>query len=207
MQGWGETNKEYEIVSKRNGSEMRRTRVSGHASISSPLILPMSLISASGSSSSPPAALSAASFVANRCTYSTVQQEETPNHDENTLNRHKVRDGGLPFTLASYSFGWRISRAAASPFRGSFGFGYRSSWGRKVSKIFIISRFNDQAKERGKPTSRAFCVGRERDNDSVRTKHRRPRLIDNVEADRAAPAEVRNTVVDRQTWTARKSVQ
>lgn len=38
-----------------------------------------------------------------------------------------ARVNNAPFTFASYSFGWRIKRAAASPFNGSLGFGYRSS--------------------------------------------------------------------------------
>lgn len=74
--------------------------------------------------------------------------------------------------------------------------------------MFIISRFNNQAKERGKskrPGSSAWEGVR--DDDSVRTKHRRPRLIDNVEADRAAPARIRNKVVDRQTLTTRESAK
>ena len=37
-----------------------------------------------------------------------------------------------------------MSNAAASPFRGSVGFGYRRSWGRKTSKILIISNMGDQ---------------------------------------------------------------
>lgn len=34
--------------------------------------------------------------------------------------------------------------AAASPLRGSDGFGYRRSWGRKTSKMLIISYIGDQ---------------------------------------------------------------
>lgn len=74
--------------------------------------------------------------------------------------------------------------------------------------MFIISRFNDQAKERGKSKRLGSSAWEGvRDNDSVRTKHRRPRLIDNVEADRATPARVRSTVVDRQTLTAQEGVE
>lgn len=46
----------------------------------------------------------------------------------------------VPFTLMSYSFGWRINSAAASPFRGSLGFGYLNNCGRKTSKMLIISK-------------------------------------------------------------------
>ena len=42
----------------------------------------------------------------------------------------------LPLTLFVYASGSRISRAAASPFRGSVGLGYSRSCGRKVSKMF-----------------------------------------------------------------------
>jgi hypothetical protein len=37
-----------------------------------------------------------------------------------------------------------MRRAAASPFKGSVGLGYRSSCGRKTSKILIISNMGDQ---------------------------------------------------------------
>lgn len=37
-----------------------------------------------------------------------------------------------------------MSKAAASPFRGSVGLGYRRSWGRKTSKMLIMSNMGDQ---------------------------------------------------------------
>ncbi len=37
-----------------------------------------------------------------------------------------------------------MSNAAASPFKGSVGFGYRKSCGRKTSKMLIISNIGDQ---------------------------------------------------------------
>lgn len=61
----------------------------------------------------------------------------------NSGGRH-TRMGGMmeryiPLTFASYSLGWRISSAAASPFNGSLGLGYRKSCGKKTSKMLIIS--------------------------------------------------------------------
>ena len=41
--------------------------------------------------------------------------------------------------LMLYASGSRISRAAASPFRGSVGLGYLSKWGRNCSKMFTRS--------------------------------------------------------------------
>lgn len=79
------------------------------------LILPMSLISSSSSLSSLPSAASTASLVANRWTYSIYPRQLT-------YRKAKFKDNA-PLTLASYSFGWRISNAAASPLRGSLGFG------------------------------------------------------------------------------------
>lgn len=49
----------------------------------------------------------------------------------------------LPLTLISYLGGSLINKAAASPFRGSVGLGYRSNWGRNTSNIFIISKRKD----------------------------------------------------------------
>jgi hypothetical protein len=46
-------------------------------------------------------------------------------------------------TLSSYAFGSRSSMAAASPLSGSDGFGYRSSCGRKTSKMLIMSYIGD----------------------------------------------------------------
>ena len=49
-----------------------------------------------------------------------------------------------PLTLISYPFGSRIISAAASPFSGSVGLGYRRSCGRKTSKMLIMSYMGDQ---------------------------------------------------------------
>jgi len=95
------------------------------------LMLPMSLISASSSSSSFPPVLLAASLVAYRCTYSACHVSEPAE----TPGQTKL----VPFTLCSYSFGWRMSSAAASPFSGSLGLGYRNNCGKNTSKMFIIS--------------------------------------------------------------------
>jgi hypothetical protein len=79
-----------------------------------------------------------------------------------------------PLTLMSYSFGCRMSSAAASPFRGSFGFGYRSSWGRKTSKMLIMSVCEVSDELDGEPRK-------------LLTEHGGPRLVDDIEADRTAP--------------------
>src|SRR5258707_14649035 len=52
---------------------------------------------------------------------------------KNQMTKH------APLTLCSYSFGKRMSRAAASPFSGSLGLGYRNSCGKNTSKMLIIS--------------------------------------------------------------------
>ena len=52
--------------------------------------------------------------------------------------------GYAPLTFASYSCGCLMSIAAASPFSGSWGFGYVRSCGRKTSKMLIISYIGDQ---------------------------------------------------------------
>ena len=98
---------------------------------------PTELISLSESSSSP--ASSAASLVAYFETYSgpTCQLE-------NFLLHSSSNRAQLPLTLTSYVFGSRIRSAAASPFRGSVGFGYRRSCGRKTSNILIMSNMGDQ---------------------------------------------------------------
>lgn len=50
----------------------------------------------------------------------------------------------LPFTFASYPFGSLSISAAASPFSGSEGLGYRRRWGRKASKMLIMLYMGDQ---------------------------------------------------------------
>lgn len=52
---------------------------------------------------------------------------------------HIIRESDGPLTFPSYSLGCRMSSAAASPLRGSLGLGYLRSWGRKTSKILIMS--------------------------------------------------------------------
>jgi hypothetical protein len=46
---------------------------------------------------------------------------------------------GTPLTLLLYVVGSRMRSAAASPFRGSFGLGYSSSWGKKTSNTLTRS--------------------------------------------------------------------
>ena len=45
----------------------------------------------------------------------------------------------LPLTFLLYSSGLCNNRAAASPFKGSEGLGYRSSWGKNDSNILVRS--------------------------------------------------------------------
>ncbi len=45
----------------------------------------------------------------------------------------------IPRTLSAYAAGSLISKAAASPFRGSVGLGYSNSWGRNTSNTLIKS--------------------------------------------------------------------
>ena len=56
---------------------------------------------------------------------------------------HACRAGralqGAPLTFFLYVSGSLISSAAASPFSGSVGLGYSSSWGRNTSKTFTRS--------------------------------------------------------------------
>lgn len=49
-----------------------------------------------------------------------------------------------PRTLFSQFFGSRMINAAASPFSGSAGLGYRNNCGRKTSKMLIMSYMGDQ---------------------------------------------------------------
>lgn len=48
-----------------------------------------------------------------------------------------------PLTLASYALGSLSNNAAASPFKGSAAFGYRSNCGRNVSKMLTMSNMGD----------------------------------------------------------------
>lgn len=50
----------------------------------------------------------------------------------------------VPRTLDSYPLGSLSINAAASPLRGSEGFGYRRRCGRKASNMFIMSYIGDQ---------------------------------------------------------------
>lgn len=60
----------------------------------------------------------------------------------------KAWEGLIPFTLWSYVARSRIIRAAASPFNGSDGLGYRRSCGRNTSKTLTRSgnKFNKENK-------------------------------------------------------------
>lgn len=60
-------------------------------------------------------------------------------HEHNNMNPQESLSSLLPFTLCSYVALSRINKAAASPFKGSDGFGYNRSWGRNASKTFTKS--------------------------------------------------------------------